>query len=95
MGGDKLGAIGDGLKLLESADAEGWSGPNGVQDSMEQVAALCGGECGLGGLPGLGGEARVGESFERALRLVGEDAGSALDFAGREGNAAQVFVREL
>ena len=88
VGGDKCGAIGEGLELLEGADAEGWSCPDGVKDGMEQAAALCGGECGLGGLPGLGGEACGGEGLERALRLVGENAGSAFDLAGWERDAA-------
>ena len=59
------------------------AGPDGVEDGVEELAALRGGEAGFGGLPGLRREARRGKGFEGALRLVGENAGAALDFAGQ------------
>jgi len=91
---DKCWSIIDGLKVGEGADSLRRSGPDGVKDGVEQAAALRRGESGLGGLPGLGPEARGGEGLEGALRLMGEDAGTAFDFAGREGNAAEVFKQD-
>ena len=50
-----------------------------------------GGQPGLGGLPALRGEARCGEGLEGALRLRGENAGSARDLARRKRNPAEVL----
>jgi hypothetical protein len=79
--------IGEGLEIVERANALWRPGPDCMKNSMKQLAALCGGEAGLGWLPALCGEARIGEGLEWALRLIGEDAGAAFDFAGRKGAA--------
>ena len=61
------------------------AGPDRVKDGVEKLAALGGGESGLCGLPGLRGEARGGECFERALRLSGEDAAPPSTLPGGKG----------
>ena len=89
--GNKCGSISDGLEVLKRTDAMRGAGPNRVKNGMQELAALGGGESVLGGLPALSGKARGGEGLEGALRLKGENAGAAFDFAGRKGDLRGVF----
>ena len=65
--------------------------PDRMQHSVKKLAALRSCQTGLGGLPALRSKPRCGESFERALRLHGENARAATDSAGYEWNAAEIL----
>ena len=91
--GYKRALLCEGLEFILRADAVRRAAPDGVEHGMEELAALGGGQAGLGRFPALRGQARGGEGLEGALRLGGEHGGAAMDLAGREWNATGILER--
>lgn len=88
---DESVSVAERLELTVATDALRRAGPNGMKNGVKELAALRGGKSGFGGLPGLRGQARGGEGFKGALRLICENGRAAIDLAEREGDAACVF----
>ena len=64
-----------------------------MQNLVQKQAALGRGESCLSRLPILRSETRRRKGLEGALRLSGQNAGTAEDRTGREGNSAGIFKR--
>ena len=90
---DEIAEIGERDELRVRTNAARRAGPDGMQNFMQELAALFGGEAGFGGVPAISIEARGGEGFEGALRLRGESGSAAVGIAGREGNARRISER--
>ena len=93
VSGNKGAEIGKRDELRMGANAARRAGPDGMQDFVQEMAALFGGETGFSGVPAFGIEARGGEGFEGALRLRGECRCAAVSIAGREGNVGRIQER--
>ena len=91
MGSHECGEIAKGFEFGERVETVRRTSPDGAKDAVEELAALRSGEAGLGGAPIGSAEAGSSEGLEGALGLMGENGGSALDFAGRERDAACVL----
>jgi hypothetical protein len=91
VSGNKLPALLQYQELSMRPKSIGRTGPDGVERGVEELSALRSCKTGFGGFPALRCQPRGGECFERALRLAGEDACAAANFAGREWNAAEIL----
>ena len=96
MGLDEGRNVGEGEKIATGADAaRRGQAPDGVEDLMQELAALRRGEASFCEVASLRVEAVAGKGLEGALRLRGEKAGAAAErrLTGGERNAGFVGER--